>query len=93
MNKFTLIFALVLSTTLFSQNDILDKSFTRSISQEDLPIGKSFIVLTLDGTPAFAGIIDAETIGYMPRNTPFVLKLTGSKLKRFNIYDRKTLKN
>jgi hypothetical protein len=91
MKKFSTILVLLISMSAFSQNNILDQPLTRSISQADLPIGKSFIVMPLDGTAAFAGIIGAETMSYIPRNTPFILKLTGSESKRFNIYDRKSL--
>lgn len=84
---------LLVSISAFAQEEILSEPFTRSISKDDLPIGKSFIAFPLDGSPAFAGIVDATTISFMPINTPFILKVSGRESKRINILDKKSLKN
>jgi hypothetical protein len=90
MKKILLILVLLISTSVFAQSeDIQDGPFTRTISQKDLPIGKSFLVIPLDGTVSFAGIIDEITISYMPINTPFILKVEGVESRKFNIYNGK----
>jgi hypothetical protein len=91
MKKVLLILFVLISTSVFAQSEaILDAPFTRSISQTDLPSGKSFIVLPLDGTLSFGGIINDTTITDLPRNMPFILKVDGEVAKRFNIYDHRT---
>jgi hypothetical protein len=90
MKKILILLALIISTSVFAQNEgILDGPFTRSMSQSDLPMGKSFLVLPLDGTPSFSGFVDEVTISYMPMNTPFVLKVDGLEPKKFNIFNGK----
>jgi|TARA_R110002110_G_scaffold92763_5_gene241978 hypothetical protein len=88
MKKVLVILVLLISTSVFAQSEgILDDPFTRSITQKDLPIGKSFVVMPLDGTTTFGGVIDDLTISYLPRNTPFILKYDGGKPMKYNIYD------
>ena len=67
MKKILLILVLLISTSVFAQNaGINDAPFTRSISQKDLPAGKTFFLLPLNGDVSFSGVIDEETIYYMP---------------------------
>tara|TARA_R110000772_G_scaffold43995_6_gene101268 strand:- start:1159 stop:1452 length:294 start_codon:yes stop_codon:yes gene_type:complete len=91
MKKLLLTLSIVLlSMTAFSQS-IEAGPHTRLVDTKDLPIGESFVVLPLDGTVAFSGIISEKTINYMPINTPFILKVTGRDSIKFNIYDKKSL--
>jgi hypothetical protein len=89
MKKFFTLLVFLISMSLFSQKDIINEPFAAYMTQEDMPVGKSFIVIPLDGSPAFAGISDAITVSYMPINTPFVLKVTGRESKRFKLSNRK----
>jgi hypothetical protein len=91
MKKLVLTLTIVLlSLTAFSQSTEAEPHM-RLVDTKDLPIGESFIVLPLDGTVAFAGIISDETIQHMPTNTPFILKVTGRDSIKFNVYDNKSV--
>jgi hypothetical protein len=83
---------ILVSTSVFSQSTIEDAPSLNLVSASDLPIGKSFVVLPLDGSPAFAGIITKETINHMPINSPFILKVTGLEVKKYKIVAVKYVK-
>tara|TARA_B110000285_G_C15133367_1_gene625166 strand:- start:371 stop:649 length:279 start_codon:yes stop_codon:yes gene_type:complete len=91
MRNYLFILILLVSTAVFSQEtSINDGPFTRSISQKDLPIGEKFMVIPLNGSASFSGVIGEETIHYMPINVPFILKIEGAEARKFDIYDYKS---
>lgn len=86
MKKIILVFALMFSVSMVAQNKtVYDGEPKTFITKTELPIGKSFALLLLDGSPMVTGIITRSTLADLPKNDVFILSVEGLKVQKYRL--------
>lgn len=87
MKKLILVFALMFSLSMVAQNkSVYDGEPKLSITKAELPVGKSFAMLILDGRPMVTGVITEKTLVDLPKNVNFILSVEGLKVQKYRLY-------
>ena len=90
MKKVLVLFVFLFSLGMTAQNSLTSKEDIKTeiskteISKDDLPIGESFAMLILDGSPIVTGVIDRKLLYRLPIGRTFILSVKG-KVTKYNL--------